>query len=89
MRRDENIIPQWVIEMDKELRKRNMELMKHHLTKAKEAFKRYKKHGGNESFHITTTTWGSCGDVDDYLEFDSIVDEGINDINYEIKEEDK
>ena len=69
----------------KVLQKRNMKLMVDYLTRAKEAYQRYRDNGGEEDFHINNLEW-HCGDVSDWLDFTSIMDNGIKDIKEEIGE---
>jgi len=76
-----------VIITEKYLQERNMKLMIHHLTKAKEAFQRYKKNGGKRDFHFTTEEWGSYSGLVKAYDFSEGIEEAIYVVEVEIGDE--
>ena len=62
---------------EKQLQKRNMKLMLYHLTRAREAFQRYKKNNGKEDFHFKTEEWETHYGLDKAYDFGESIEEAI------------
>lgn len=61
----------------KKLQERNMKLMHHHLTRARDAFQQYKNNKGKEDFHFTTEEWDTQYGLNKAYDFGKSIEEAI------------